>query len=211
MKVYTFYSESHSVLYELFSKSILETNPGLEIETDTLPQEGSGSFMEEGWEKTMNKKVDQIIRACEIGEIFIHSDCDVFFFRNIEKEILDELGNFDIAFQDDGIVGMCMGFFICKPSPIVTELFKEVKSILPRFQGHDQNALNSIISKYPIKYKRLSRLFFNYGQFGKGVWNGESFSVDPNILILHANWTIGVENKVKLIDHVSSKILELER
>lgn len=208
MKIYTFYSDSHKSLYNLFLESISKTNPNLEIETDILPQEGSGSFMEEGWEKTMTGKVDQIIKACRRGEIFIHSDSDVVFLKNIEDRILEELGDFDIAFQDDGAVGVCMGFFICRPTSTVISLFEEVKSILSEFQGHDQNALNSIISKYPVKYKRLSPLFFNYGQLGLGVWKGEEFEVNPEIYLLHANWVIGVENKISLINYVSSSVLK---
>lgn len=206
MKIYTFYSTSHKDLYDIFIKSISKTNPGLEIETDILPQEGSGSFMDKGWEKTMTGKIDQIIRASKEGNIFIHSDSDVIFFKNIEEKIIEELGDFDIAFQDDGNVGVCMGFFICRPTPVVISLFEEVRNLLPRFEGHDQNALNSIISRYPVKYKRLSPLFFNYGQLGKGVWKGEEFSPDPNIYLLHANWVIGVKNKISLINYVSSYV-----
>jgi hypothetical protein len=206
MKLYTFYSESHKYLYDLFLDSIHKTNSFIDINVDILDQQGSGSFMESGWESTMGKKLDQIIRACEEGDIFIHSDSDVIFLRNIEEKILEELGDFDIAFQDDGVVGLCMGFFICKPNTEITSLFKKVKEILPSFKGHDQNALNSIIQNYNIKYKKLSHLFFNYGQTRSRVWNGEDFEVAEDILVFHANWTIGTENKIKLINKIKNKI-----
>ena len=88
MKVYTFYSDSHKSLYDIFLKTLRETNPEIEVFVDVLNQEGSGSFMEEGWESTMGKKLDQIISACERGEVFIHSDSDVIFLKNIEKDVL---------------------------------------------------------------------------------------------------------------------------
>jgi hypothetical protein len=206
MKIYTFYSKSHEDLYDLFLKSLRETNPDIDLVVDIIDQRGSGSFMEEGWMSTMGNKIDQIIRACEIGEIFIHSDSDVIFLKEIGEKILEELGDFDIAFQDDGPVGMCMGFFICKPNPEVTSLFKKVKEILHLHQGHDQNAINSIIQNFNVRYKRLSHLFFNYGQTRGKVWEGEEFEVPKDTLIFHANWTVGIENKIKLISYTRDKI-----
>jgi hypothetical protein len=206
LKIFTFFSKSHILLHDLFIESIKRTNPNLKVQSDLIEQFGKGVFMDDGWERSMSKKLDQIIKACESEEIFIHSDSDVYFFRDIEKKILEELGDFDIAFQDDGYVGLCMGFFVCRPNKKVIDLFKSVKSILSNFEGHDQNALNSIISSSGVRYKKLSHFFFNYGQKNGKTWEGEDFDVDPNILILHANWVIGVENKLKLIYKVKQKI-----
>jgi len=64
--------------------------------------------------------------------------------------------------------------------------------------------LNSIINNYPIKYKRLSHKFFSYGQLDRGVWNSEDFNFPDNIILLHANWTIGVDNKIKLIEKLKN-------
>ena len=211
MKIFTFFSESHRKLHKLFLESLEKTNPNIQIHSDVIAQSGTGIFMDKGWENSMSDKLDQIIGSCEFGEIFIHSDSDVYFFNSIEEKILEELGDFDIAFQDDGHVGLCMGFFICRPNSNVINLFKSVKSILNEFNGHDQNALNSIIDSSGVKYKKLSGLFFNYGQkYGK-VWDGEDFDIDPDILILHANWVIGVENKIKMISLVQQKIKKNDR
>jgi len=208
LKIYTFFSESHASLFELFQKSLVETNPNLEIVVDKLDQFGSGIFMQNGWLESMSKKLDQIIRACEQEDIFIHADSDIYFFNNIEKDLLDELGEFDLAFQDDGHVGLCMGFFVCRPSKKVYNLFCEVKRRLDQFNGHDQNALNMLIKETDVKYKRLPHRYSNYGQKHGKVWDGSDFEVDQDILILHANWVIGIENKIKLINYVKQKIRE---
>lgn len=205
MKLYTFYSETHRELYEIFIKSLNMTNPNISTKVDIFNQTGNGVFMEKGWGDMMSNKLDQIIRACEIGEIFIHSDSDVYFLGNFEERIISELGNYDIAFQDDN-PSLCMGFFICNPNVKVTEMFKKVKSLLNRFNGHDQNAMNSIISNSGVKYKKLSHLFFSYGQKNKGVWNGEEFDVNKDILVFHANWVVGTENKKRIIEYVANKI-----
>ncbi len=194
------------MLHDLFIESVTRTNPNIVVQSDLIDQFGTGIFMDNGWERSMTNKLDQIIKACETEKIFIHSDSDVYFFGDIEEKILEELGDFDIAFQDDGHVGLCMGFFICKPNKKILQLFRSVKSVLSEFQGHDQNALNSIIASSGVKYKKLSHLFYNYGQKHGTTWNGEDFDVDPDILILHANWVIGVENKLKLISLVKNKV-----
>jgi len=203
LKIYTFYTETHKILHSYFIESLKQTNENLIPISDYFEQECDGSFMSNGWNNTMTKKVDQIINACKENDIFIHSDCDVFFKRDIYNDIIEELSDYDIAFQDDSVAGFCMGFFICKPSQIIIELFEDVKKNINVY-GNDQIALNSIIQKYPIKYKKLSQKFFSYGQLNKGVWNNEDFSFPENISLIHANWTIGTENKLRLVEKLKN-------
>jgi len=125
MKIYTFYTDTHKKLHEYFLESVT-INSNLTVVSDYFNQECNGNYMSDGWNNTMLKKVDQIIKACENNEVFIHSDCDVFFKKDIYNDIIEELGELDIAFQDDSSSGLCMGFFICKPSEIIVNLFREV-------------------------------------------------------------------------------------
>lgn len=209
MKVYTCYTESHIQLHEMLKSSLEKTNPDLELVSDLLPQECvTGNFMESGWNLTMNKKMDQIINSIDTGEIFIHSDADVYFFKPVKDKLLEELGDFDIAFQDDSFSGLCCGFFIARPSHNLKNLWTDVKYNIDRY-GNDQNALNMVIKNHPIKYKMLSRTFFTYGHVGRGIWNNDHFEVDPNIHVAHANWTVGVQNKINLINFMREKIENL--
>ena len=222
MKVYTFFSESHRSLYERFLRSVARTNPGLEVVVDELEQEcATGDFMSEGWGRTMRHKVNQIRRAIDTGEVFIHSDVDIVFARNIEKSVLAELGKADIAFQSDGPhnggVMYCMGFFVCRPTPAVRRLFDFIHDNLDRFRGNDQLALNHAIGHHQsdgsakdwqdVHFKVLSNAFFSYGHHRPPQpWTGESFVVPEHLAVFHANFTVGVDSKHRMIDYVASEL-----
>jgi hypothetical protein len=217
MDLYTFYTPSHYPLYEKLEKSISRLNSSINLIVEIFDQEcSSGEYMTEGWSKTMKKKVDLILKAIDKGDVFIHSDCDIIFLQDPGGEILKELGSYDLAFQSDYITGReiwyCMGFFICRPSPKVRELFLKVYENIDHFDGNDQLSLNNILSTYKnpnppgfgdVKYKLLSERFYTYGQSGDDIrWEGQSFNLPSDLITFHANWTVGVDRKVLLIDYV---------
>lgn len=220
MKIYTFYTDSHKDLLNRMIKSI-SPEWGVELVIEKFPQECySGEYMSNGWNSTMKRKTELIIKALDKGEPFIHSDCDIIYFQDPVQKILEELDDFDIAFQSDDIPNTwyCMGFFICKPSKRVKDLFNAVYDNIDNM-GNDQLSLNNIISNYKnetpgrgfedLKYKLLSNRFFTYGLTNPGQghpWDGDQFEVPNDLITFHANWTHGVERKIKLIDYVSKKL-----
>ena len=50
--------------------------------------------------------------------------------------------------------------------------------------------------------------FFSVNSILNGkVWTNEiDLDINKNILLIHANWTVGVENKCKLIETVKKKL-----
>lgn len=59
------------------------------------------------------------------------------------------------------------------------------------------------------KPKKLSRRFFTIGHILKGKWNGQDFVLPKNIVMHHANFTIGCRSKIQLLDLVKNKYYEL--
>lgn len=217
MDLYTFYTQSHYPLYERLEKSVSRLKSPLNLIVERFDQEcSSGEYMTSGWSKTMKKKVDLILKAIDKGEVFIHSDCDIVYLQDPTEEILQELGSYDLAFQSDYIPGReiwyCMGFFICRPSQSVRDLFVKVYENIDNFDGNDQLSLNHILSTYKnpnppgfrdIKYKLLSERFYTYGQSGDDIrWEGQDFKLPEGLITFHANWTVGVDKKVLLVDYV---------
>ena len=209
MKIYTFYTESHS---DLFDNYFLPSVPkNLEVVAKKFPQECSGVFMDSGWMLTMGKKLEYIIesiRECW-GGVFIHSDCDVQFFGSFERDILEQLGGKDIAGQRELRADeMCCGFFICRANERTLTLFKNVK-LLADDKNNDQVVLNKIKDKFvdwgllDDKYLSVIHLLKNVPLWVPG---GEIELKRKDILVHHANWTIGVENKKKLMDAVKEKV-----
>jgi hypothetical protein len=73
---------------------------------------------------------------------------------------------------------------------------------------HDQTMMNKMINDgYDLNHGILdSNLYWTVGFSTNGeVWNGQDINV-PNIIMHHANFTIGVNNKIKLMSLVRSKI-----
>lgn len=205
MKLYTCYSPSHKVLYENF---FLKTVPKEEFDIISyeIPQEcPSASFYQCGWEQTCFQKVKIFLKICKenIGNTFVFSDVDVQFFGNIKDVLLDELGEFDIACQNDTGNTYCSGFFICRANQNTLKMFE---SMVEKYDTEDQKTLNQNI--HLVKSKFLSNKFFTIGNLIHNSWKPSLFFplIPTSILMHHANFTIGIENKIKLLNAVREQL-----
>jgi DNA polymerase sigma len=183
----------------------------MEVVEKKFPQECSGNFMDQGWMLTMGKKLDYIIesiRECW-GGVFVHSDCDVQFFGSFERDILEQLGDKDIVGQrelkaDD----MCCGFFICRANERTLSLFENIK-LLVNEKKNDQIVLNEIKDKFvdwgvlDDKYLSVIHLLKNVPLWVPGV---DIKLKRKDILVHHANWTVGVDNKRMLMCSVRNQV-----
>lgn len=211
MKIYTCYTPSHKEMFDEYfmgSPSISE----YEIIAEEFPQEcATGAYLSDGWMNTMNRKLDLIIRAIDenMGEVFIHSDCDVQFLRP-SKEYIESFfykTDLDIILQSD-IYMLCAGFFACKASNKTRLLFSLIKHNILMFE-HDQLALNYFLKGWKehitdinMNYRMFDSRIWNVGHTLYNRWEGQDFEVPQNILVHHANWTVGIENKTKLLKMV---------
>lgn len=219
MNIYTFYTDSHIEIFNRLKKST-DKFSNINLIVEKFPQEcHTAEFMKSGWGNTMKKKTQLIIDAIDKGEVFIHSDCDIIYIQDPSEKIMEELGDYDLAFQSDDVSNnwYCMGFFICRPSKRVRDLFVQVFQNIDKFEGNDQCSLNNIISNFrndkpgfgfeDLKYKLLSNRFFTYGLTNPGrTWDGHNFDLPEDLITFHANWTVGVERKMRLMDYVTEKI-----
>jgi hypothetical protein len=205
MKVYTFFTDSHRKLFDIFEKNFPYKEAELNVKW--FPQEcNTGSYMTDGWISTMKRKVEYILQSLEEtpeGEWFVHSDCDIVLFDGW-TDILDRNKNkADMMIQNDHTM-LCAGFFFCKSNSLTKFLWKKVLTDLDKFE-HDQIAMNYFIKQMPeLKAGVLPDSYFTYGYFRKDKWNGSDFEI-PNIKDLkmfHANWTEGTTNKIELINKV---------
>jgi len=167
-----------------------------------VPQEcPTGSFYQEGWDKTCFRKVEFFEEICKenFGDMFIFSDVDIQFFGKLKDAIVKELGDYDIACQDD-VSHYCSGFFICRCNDRTLKMFQNMKEF---YSKEDQTSLNEQI--HICKHKALSRRFFTFGHIMHHPWNGEDFDIPDDILIHHANWVVGIEDKIKIMDVTRKK------
>ena len=201
MKLYTIYTDSHKNLYENY---FLKTIPNeFEIISTKVDQEcATGEFYSDGWGKTCYRKVELFYKACleNMGGLFVYSDVDIQFFGKIKDTLIQELGDYDIACQNDTAHYYCSGFFICRANERTLNLFSEM---LKRYRLEDQTTLNDNI--HLVNSKFLSNKFFTIGHILYNTWKGQDFNLNFPILLHHSNWVEGINNKIKLMDVVRTK------
>jgi hypothetical protein len=223
IKMYTIYTESHSVLLNDFFIPSISQIPNIELVIDHKPQEcSSGEYMSSGWLSTMKHKVSLHIEACKKTEdkVFIYSDCDVLFLnKDSVLHILNhELADHDIVCQNDVILynnrpTCCAGFFVCKTNNKTVKLWenvlKKMNDLPDNTTEQDQSLLNYYLDKSDINYGILSHKFFTLAQHKTKLWdqtnNPFEFDIPKDIMVYHANWTHGIANKIALLNYVKLK------
>ena len=109
MKIYACYSPSHERLVaQHFTHSLPKAGiTDRDLELKEFPQDcPTGEFDSAGFQATCLKKVEFILEAlAKETEPFIFSDVDVRFYGPVVGDLLNCLGNADMAFQWDGADG----------------------------------------------------------------------------------------------------------
>jgi len=213
IKLYALYTPSHEVLKDHYFLPSIQDDFEIVFEfcEQTCP---TAKFMSEGWTKTTMHKVDLIIRAVEEnwGKVFIFSDVDIQFFAPIQDIILELMEGKDIIMQKNNPDGvLCTGFFACRANEKTLRLWTDVKKTMQKKKlNSDQISLNQCIKKrskrnpYGLVWDYLPDSFFGGGTLTGYEWRpGMNLPVPSDIMMHHANWTPGVENKIKQLKLVA--------
>ena len=207
IKIYTFYSKSHQEIYEnYFFKSFNENKLDMNFEiipTEVIQRSQTGDFNSSGFNQTMNDKVQIIKGALESEDIFIYADCDIQFLENFYDDISQYISeDIDIVAQQD-LGTICAGFMVIRSNERTKNLFNLISQ--KNYDYNDQIYINQ--HKNMVKYRLLpADKYFTIGNANGGrVWNGETnIKLPQNILVHHANFTIGKENKIKLFEMIKN-------
>ena len=137
------------------------------------------------------------------------------FFKPFVKCMIEELEDYDIACQNDVFPygdrnTYCAGLFICNANENSLNFFKTIYDSMIKVHKYDksyndQTALNGYL--HNIKHKLLSSKFYTIAQTTGCLWNNkiDINDIPSDILLHHANWTHGIENKIKLLEFIKSK------
>jgi hypothetical protein len=201
LNLYTTFTPSHRSMYtDHFLATLPEEFELHAFEDDDQPCP-TGTFYEAGWAETCFRKVDVFLRACRecMGGTFFYSDVDVQFFGPIRERLLLELGEHDIACQQDRD-RHCSGLFVCRANESTLRMFEAMRS---GFAHDDQTTLNRFIGR--TNATRLSDRFFNYGQIASGRWTKGPIETPPGMLAHHANHVVGVPAKIRMMQEVRGR------
>jgi len=173
----------------------------------------SGMYNQAGWMKVMLSKVDLIIKAIQENwnKILIVSDVDIQFFRPTQKLIVSALQDKDIVIQRESPSGqLCAGFFACWGNKKTLKLWQEIKKLMQNNQANnDQHGLNLLLKSkkfnnpYNVQWDYLPVEFFGGGVLTGKAWHpGKELPVPDNIVMHHANFTTGMNNKIAQLRYV---------
>jgi hypothetical protein len=228
MKLYIFYTPSHEKMCNEWFMPSLSPEDDFEVIAEVYDQEcDSGNFMQTGWLPTMIHKVDIVLRGIEEnwGSVFIHADVDIQFFRPMKALILAAMQDKDMVLQKDHPKGVaCAGFFACRGNERTRALWTRIKESLQseiekvkkqkkvvKSNFNDQTLLNKFIrssNPYNIVWDYLPKTFFGGGSLTGKRWKpGNTLPIPEEIVMHHANWTVGVENKIAQLDYVRSEVM----
>jgi len=216
IQCYTVVSQTHRNLLEREMLPSFPQNEKMQMNIQYIPQLcPTGSFYEKGWHDTMHKKVDCFIEGInrlQDNELFMFIDADIVFFKDFYDDILKELEDNDIIFQNDIGGGCNTGFFVARKNENVLLLINAVKKYLNNFDS-EQVAMTEYCfnnKKYQelqnLKWKMLPvEKYWTYGVYRK-VWDGhENFDIPNDIIMVHGNWCL-YKHKNLLLDTVKNKV-----
>lgn len=204
MKAFLLCTPSHR---KLLAEHLIPTLP---LDIDIFIKQGrqhceSGRYMSDGWLACMRDKVELLIQAVDDnpGECLLHLDADVqFFVPRIEPILLRYLDRCDLVAQSDGEGDRsevyCGGFFAFRANEAIRELFEQMLLLMGERRINDQEALNQAIHSSEVAADLLNSDHFWSPRSG---WKpGMPLNLSPSAVFHHANWCVGVEDKVQQLN-----------
>ena len=205
LKIYACYSDSH---IPFLSKHFLLSLPtDMQAVLVHIPQDcTTGSYRDPLWGSMAERKLRMVqtaIKNSDEDDPFFISDVDARFYGPLDEDLRACLGKSTIAAQNDGPGGMCSGCFVARPSADLYDAIDLAIKLLPEHSGHDQPAFNVALDEIGIIPITLPDRYWSHGATAGVLWTPGMTVTPPTDLIVHqANWCIGIENKLALLETV---------
>lgn len=197
MKLIALTSPRYSDITKLYLQS-LQFKPDDTFTLFSFDEKGDEDFGTANYNLTTKRMMEicwKTMKEMKDGELFMYTDSDMIFRVPFSDFTC---GDDDIRFQEDkGTYNLCLGFFVARVSPKIVKLFENIYNATNE-TTNCQIAINQFMGG--IKYSFFPRNdVVGYGLISNDkIWNGEDFEIPP-CKVFHANYTIGLENKLKLM------------
>lgn len=173
----------------------------------------SGEFKSDGWNECMLDKLRTLMALPADGVPTLYVDADVALMPGLAewcRAAAGELPDDGVAFSDDRLQ-WCAGIMFFKSTPRVRAFWQTLADLSVAWNVPDQDALHALRMQcsqqrgaLPIAPSILPpELFCNWATISQQVpppWSGEAFAVPPACLAWHANWTLGIANKLAMLE-----------
>ena len=183
--------------------------------------------------------INKCLNTFHKDEPVVFSDVDIKFYGKIKADLMSCLGDRDICFMKDhnsDITGRCGGFFITRVSDKMRSFFEEVMNRLSShtdldtsFETSEQSTINNLLGERPeVSWGYLPERYYTHGLYTQGIkdfseenqsglwWDNKSWEekhaifVPDNILVHHANWCRGIQEKTHLLSFVNEIVMSKE-
>jgi len=204
-----YYSDAHKVFYDNHFKPSFDKylNSDFDLIKKTGEQICSVEFRQGGWNAQVKEKVVFFFFFLQhMDEGFVlFSDVDIVVLDNFKEVLIEEIGSFDMVFQNDGYElqrdhNLCTGFYLVKINKRTKVFFENLVANYDDKLSDQQN-MNVFLATSNIRYKALSKRFYNFSYGIKQLWHPGKEIPFPtfSLLIYHANYTLGNSNKQILL------------
>jgi len=191
---------------------------------EQLVEAGTGdiptAYLEFGtheFNQLMKCRFSAIRAILEEGKRLVYADIDVAWLRNPLPYLFDVLNHYPWACQTEAYPifppMFCLGFYAVSATRETLELMSHVIAGMDPLKQSDQDVFNKILvenRKYLASIFPLPEGLFPNGLLYRAVDRDKEppvvMSEQLRPFIFHANCTAGLENKLRLLDHVGARI-----
>lgn len=209
LRLATYYTPTHREMAERF---VLSRAEGFtEVIAREYPQTcPSAAFKEQGWNACMLDKLDLLMRLPHDGVPTLYVDADVCLLPGLAEWCNQRIRGMkfhEIAYSDDA-VQWCAGVMLFRSTSYTHAWWRLVADMSALLDQPDQDVIHVLRANakrlpVPMSVMPAGRVA-NWATLGNRTpWQGEPFTVPETAVAWHANWTIGVDAKLRMLEHVA--------
>jgi hypothetical protein len=184
LRLVTYYTPSHEAMCRRFV--LCRSGDFDEVRATAYDQTcPSGAFKSDGWNECMLDKLNALMAVPCDGEPTLYVDADVALMPGIAswcKYAIAKMPADAVAFSDD-VIQWCAGVMLFRATEQVRRLWQLLADLSLVWNLPDQDVLHQLrLQAHQTK--------------------GEPFAVPRSCLAWHANWTVGIERKLRMLERV---------
>lgn len=214
MKLVLASTDQYKELSALTERSII-SEPSVEIVKFKLPSSDDEShFGTKRFNDLSKIAVEKMIEEMEKmseGDLIMYSDSDILFLA-APSWFFGRIGDSDSIFQYDEGFGPDAGFYVMKVCEKNLHILKRTSS-LTGDGVNSQVAIRKAMDENRYKYAYFPTSdVWNYGaDYNASLWDpSKPIEIPDNLKAFHANFTIGIDNKKKLLNIAIDKFKPYE-